>query len=191
MAPDMSATSEQLELIHTLVGFQSPELVKRFSDHSLQPLYALSWVITWFGHVLGDVDRILRVYDFLLGLEHPLSPIYLSAALVLHRTTDVLACEPDFALLHHHLSQLPEQPLPLEQLVSAACELYLKHPPTELLAAFKPQISLLQANGRPRRQRLATVKLQLPDNVRTRIALASFFVLVVALFLGYWSKRLK
>lgn len=194
MGPDMAATSEQLQLIHTLVGFRSTALVRRFEDAGLQPIYALSWVITWFGHVLGDVDRILRVYDFFLGVDHPLAPIYLSAALVLHRTADVLACEPDFALLHHHLSSLPEQPLPLEQLTSAACDLFLKHPPAALLAASKPQRSLLSPGASVHRaRRLKQTKLCIPEALRGRVCVAviSLLVLVLALLLSQYSLQKK
>ena len=42
-------------------------------------LFALSWLITWFGHVLRNFDTIVRLYDFFLA-THPLMPVYLSAA---------------------------------------------------------------------------------------------------------------
>ena len=42
-------------------------------------MFALSWLITWFAHVINDPDSIFRVFDFFLG-THPLMPIYLGAA---------------------------------------------------------------------------------------------------------------
>lgn len=41
-------------------------------------IFALSWLITWYGHVLSDPKHILRLYDFFLAC-HPLMPIYLAA----------------------------------------------------------------------------------------------------------------
>lgn len=42
-------------------------------------MFALSWLITWFAHVINDPDSIFRIFDFFLG-THPLMPIYLGAA---------------------------------------------------------------------------------------------------------------
>ena len=42
-------------------------------------MFALSWLITWFAHVINDPDSIFRLFDFFLG-THPLMPIYLGAA---------------------------------------------------------------------------------------------------------------
>lgn len=41
-------------------------------------IFALSWLITWFGHVLSEFKHTLRLYDFFLS-SHPLMPIYLAA----------------------------------------------------------------------------------------------------------------
>lgn len=41
-------------------------------------IFALSWLITWFGHVLSEFKHTLRLYDFFLA-SHPLMPIYLAA----------------------------------------------------------------------------------------------------------------
>lgn len=42
-------------------------------------IFALSWLITWYGHVLSNFHHILRLYDFFLA-SHPLMPIYFAAA---------------------------------------------------------------------------------------------------------------
>lgn len=41
-------------------------------------VFALSWLITWFGHVLSDFRHVVRLYDFFLAC-HPLMPIYFAA----------------------------------------------------------------------------------------------------------------
>lgn len=42
-------------------------------------VFALSWLITWYGHVLKDFSTIVRLYDFFLA-THPLMPVYFGAA---------------------------------------------------------------------------------------------------------------
>ena len=42
-------------------------------------MFCLSWLITWFGHVLGDLDSIVRLYDFFMASD-PLMPIYMAAS---------------------------------------------------------------------------------------------------------------
>ncbi|MEE6525397.1 hypothetical protein FKM82_025365, partial [Ascaphus truei] len=93
-------------------------------------IFALSWLITWFGHVLSDFRHVVRLYDFFLAC-HPLMPIYFAAVIVLHREEEVLECECDMASVHHLLSQIP-QDLPYETLISRAGDLFVQFPPSEL-----------------------------------------------------------
>lgn len=46
-------------------------------------IFALSWLITWFGHVLLDFRHVVRLYDFFLAC-HPLMPIYFAAVVGTH-----------------------------------------------------------------------------------------------------------
>lgn len=50
---------------------------------------------------------------------------------VLHREEEVLDCECDMAMVHHLLSQIP-QDLPYETLISRAGDLFVQFPPSEL-----------------------------------------------------------
>uniref|UniRef100_A0A3Q3AQH0 TBC1 domain family, member 20 n=1 Tax=Kryptolebias marmoratus TaxID=37003 RepID=A0A3Q3AQH0_KRYMA len=93
-------------------------------------VFALSWLITWFGHVLSDFRHVVRLYDFFLAC-HPLMPIYFAAVIVLYREEEVLECECDMAMVHHLLSQIP-QDLPYETLISRAGDLFVQFPPSEL-----------------------------------------------------------
>lgn len=51
--------------------------------------------------------------------------------IVLHREEEVLECECDMAMVHHLLSQIP-QDLPYETLISRAGDLFVQFPPSEL-----------------------------------------------------------
>lgn len=41
-------------------------------------IFALPWFITWYSHVLEDLDVILRLYDLFI-VSHYLMPIYVAA----------------------------------------------------------------------------------------------------------------
>lgn len=49
-------------------------------------IFALSWLITWYGHVLSEFKHTLRLYDFFLA-SHPMMPIYLAATVSKPHTT--------------------------------------------------------------------------------------------------------
>lgn len=51
--------------------------------------------------------------------------------IVLYRQDEVLDCECDMAMVHHLLSQIP-QDLPYETLISRAGDLFVQFPPSEL-----------------------------------------------------------
>lgn len=57
--------------------------------------------------------------------------LVLPLQIVLHREEEVLECECDMAMVHHLLSQIP-QDLPYETLVSRAGDLFVQFPPSEL-----------------------------------------------------------
>ncbi|KAM6339931.1 TBC1 domain family member 20 isoform 9-T13 [Alca torda] len=107
-----------------------PSTTVAFSDAEVGTIFALSWLITWFGHVLSDFRHVVRLYDFFLAC-HPLMPIYFAAVIVLYREQEVLDCECDMASVHHLLSQIP-QDLPYETLISRAGDLFVQFPPSEL-----------------------------------------------------------
>ena len=50
-----------------------------FFSSEVGTVFSLSWLITWFGHVLDDIRHIVRLYDFFIA-NHGLMPIYLAAA---------------------------------------------------------------------------------------------------------------
>ncbi|CAB1320493.1 unnamed protein product, partial [Coregonus sp. 'balchen'] len=93
-------------------------------------IFALSWLITWYSHVLSEFRHILRLYDFFLA-SHPLMAIYFAAVIVLHREKEVKQTECDMAMVHQLLSQIP-QDLPYEELITQAHCLFTCYPPSLL-----------------------------------------------------------
>lgn len=58
-------------------------------------------------------------------------PLVFVLQIVLYREEEVLECECDMAMVHHLLSQIP-QDLPYETLISRAGDLFVQFPPSEL-----------------------------------------------------------
>ncbi|XP_072487775.1 TBC1 domain family member 20 isoform X3 [Notamacropus eugenii] len=130
MDPTMDNTKHILNYLMPIIDQVNPELHDFMQSAEVGTIFALSWLITWFGHVLSDFRHVVRLYDFFLAC-HPLMPIYFAAVIVLYREQEVLDCECDMASVHHLLSQIP-QDLPYETLISRAGDLFVQFPPSEL-----------------------------------------------------------
>ncbi|XP_067094280.1 TBC1 domain family member 20 [Osmerus mordax] len=130
MDPTMDNTKHILNYLMPIIERVNPEVHDYMQEAEVGTIFALSWLITWFGHVLSDFRHVVRLYDFFLAC-HPLMPIYFAAVIVLHREEEVLDCECDMASVHHLLSQIP-QDLPYETLISRAGDLFVQFPPSEL-----------------------------------------------------------
>ncbi|KAG8567288.1 hypothetical protein GDO81_013565 [Engystomops pustulosus] len=130
MDPSMDNTKHILNYLMPIIELVNPGLHDFMVRAEVGTIFALSWLITWFGHVLSDFRHVVRLYDFFLAC-HPLMPIYFAAVIVLHRESEVMECECDMASVHHLLSQIP-QDLPYETLISKAGDLFVQFPPSEL-----------------------------------------------------------
>ncbi|XP_005006620.1 TBC1 domain family member 20 isoform X2 [Cavia porcellus] len=130
MDSTMDNTKHILNYLMPIIDQVNPELHDFMQSAEVGTIFALSWLITWFGHVLSDFRHVVRLYDFFLAC-HPLMPIYFAAVIVLYREQEVLDCDCDMASVHHLLSQIP-QDLPYETLISRAGDLFVQFPPSEL-----------------------------------------------------------
>uniref|UniRef100_A0A8C8VG44 TBC1 domain family member 20 n=1 Tax=Pelusios castaneus TaxID=367368 RepID=A0A8C8VG44_9SAUR len=130
MDPTMDSTKHILNYLMPILQRESPRLHDFMLRAEVGTIFALSWLITWYGHVLTNFQHILRLYDFFLA-SHPLMPVYFAAVIVLHREEEVLACDCDMPSIHQLLSQIPQN-LPYESLVSRALQLFQRHPHAEL-----------------------------------------------------------
>ncbi|KAK1799725.1 hypothetical protein P4O66_006271 [Electrophorus voltai] len=140
MDPTMDNTKHILNYLMPIIERVNPDVYDFMQQAEVGTIFALSWLITWFGHVLADFRHVVRLYDFFLAC-HPLMPIYFAAVIVLYREEEVLDCECDMAMLHHLLSQIP-QDLPYETLISRAGDLFVQFPPSELAKEATQQHSL-------------------------------------------------
>lgn len=142
MDPTMDSTKHILNYLMPILEQVDTELHDFMIRAEVGTIFALSWLITWFGHVLSEFKHTLRLYDFFLA-SHPLMPIYLAATIVLHREKEVKQTECDMAMVHHLLSRIP-QDLPYELLIARAQDLFDQYPPSLLAkrAALQSRKSL-------------------------------------------------
>ncbi|XP_076158231.1 TBC1 domain family member 20 isoform X2 [Alosa pseudoharengus] len=178
MDPTMDSTKHILNYLMPILEQVDRELHDFMLQAEVGTIFALSWLITWYGHVLSDFRHVLRLYDFFLA-SHPLMAIYFAAVIVLHREKEVKNSECDMAMVHHLLSNIPQN-LPYEELIDRAQSLFARYPPSQLakraalqsrksiaISTFQDfQLTTLQQ--RPdsvlRRQRLTNGQLSLTDD---------------------------
>ena len=98
----------RLVLFPLLARFD-PEVHAHLYYCDMEPFFALSWVITWFSHDIRDTSLVKRLFDAFI-VSHPLFPLYLSAAMILHpvNRAEILSTDCDFASVHHTLAGLPK-----------------------------------------------------------------------------------
>ncbi|XP_048741525.2 TBC1 domain family member 20-like [Ostrea edulis] len=127
MDSNMDRTKHILNYLYPIVGRANTTLRQFMDESEVGTVFSLSWLITWFGHVLGDLDSIVRLYDFFIACD-PLMPIYMAASIVLYREKEILSSECEMCTLHGMLSKIPDN-LPYEQLIVKAKDLFSKFPP--------------------------------------------------------------
>ncbi|XP_044028671.1 TBC1 domain family member 20 [Siniperca chuatsi] len=169
MDPTMDSTKHILNYLMPILEQVDTELHDFMIRAEVGTIFALSWLITWYGHVLSEFKRTLRLYDFFLA-SHPLMPIYLAATIVLHREKEVKQTECDMAMVHHLLSHIP-QDLPYELLIGQAQDLFNQYPPSLLAkrAALQSRKSLSISTFQA--FQLSTLH-QRPDSVLQRLTKA-------------------
>ncbi|XP_056154588.1 TBC1 domain family member 20 [Lampris incognitus] len=166
MDPTMDSTKHILNYLMPIIEQVDAELHDFMIRAEVGTIFALSWLITWYGHVLSEFRHTLRLYDFFLA-SHPLMPIYLAAAIVLHREREVKETDCDMAMVHHLLSHIPQN-LPYEYLIGRAQALFDQYPPSLLArrAALQPRKSLCVSTFQS--FQLSTLH-QRPDSVLRRL----------------------
>ncbi|KAM9824160.1 TBC1 domain family member 20 [Neosynchiropus ocellatus] len=130
MDPTMDRTKHILNYLMPLLEQVDADLHDFMVRSEVGTIFALSWLITWYGHVLSVFNHTRRLYDFFLS-SHPIMPIYLAASIVLHRKWEVMETECDMAMVHHLLSRMPED-LPYENLIRQSQDLFDRFPPSVL-----------------------------------------------------------
>lgn len=127
MGPNMEPTMKILNLVYVLIRIKNPALYDYLMRAELGTIFCLPWTITWFGHVLNTYETVVRLFDVFI-CTHPWTSIYLSAIIVLHRADEIFKTPCEMPLLHHMLSNVPED-LPFDLLLIETRKLMEAHPP--------------------------------------------------------------
>jgi len=89
--------------IWPVIKFENPELYKFLQRSTVGTLFALPWYLTWFGHSLNSYKAVVRLYDYFLA--SPIyTPIFVTAAILLYRSNEILKEDCDMASVHCLLS---------------------------------------------------------------------------------------
>lgn len=135
MRQSMDRTSELLEIIPLLIEREDPALGHFLSQSGVGTIFSLSWVITWFSHVLRNYDTVGRLFDFFLTTDAQM-PIYLSVCLLLYKSDQIQKLDCDMASVHQYLCrfiEIEEDDLPFERLMHEANDLMQKHPSSQMV----------------------------------------------------------
>ncbi|GFG39939.1 hypothetical protein Cfor_08996 [Coptotermes formosanus] len=151
MEPTMDKTSRLLNYIYPLICRVHPELYEYMERSGVGTMFCLPWFLTWYGHSLNQYRDVVRLYDYFLA-SPPLMPLYVAAALVVHRCDEIFSVDCDMASIHSLLSQIPDD-LPFESLLKQATRLHEDYPPASLEAEvqerFTRELQLRRYDNRP------------------------------------------
>ncbi|KAG1699304.1 TBC1 domain family member 20 [Nymphon striatum] len=89
MEKTMEKTNNLLQYLYVILGRMDKELLHHMERSEVGIMFCLSWVITWFGHVLENYSTVVRLFDFFLACKS-LMPVYLSTAVNKHSLEDYL-----------------------------------------------------------------------------------------------------
>lgn len=83
MQKSMDVTLEYMQLIFALLEHVSTSVLNSIESVELGPDFAIAWIITWFAHVLPNMDDVRRLFDLFLATD-PIMLVYVSVAVSLY-----------------------------------------------------------------------------------------------------------
>ncbi|XP_054168140.1 TBC1 domain family member 20-like [Oppia nitens] len=135
MEKTMEKTQDLLDIIPIVVREENKTLSEHLERSEVGTIFALSWVITWFSHVLPTYEDVTRLFDFFL-VSHSLMPFYLTVAILLYKQNQILDTDCDMPSVHQFLTRIPEtEELPIEMLIESAMDLIRRYPPNDMIRA--------------------------------------------------------
>ncbi|CAH8666715.1 unnamed protein product [Schistosoma margrebowiei] len=131
MQKSMDVTLEYMQLIFALLEHVSTSVLNSIESVELGPDFAIAWIITWFAHVLPNMDDVRRLFDLFLATD-PIMLVYVSVAIITISAKEVESTPLDFALLYQTLARLPKLH-PVEELIREALKIYIDLEPDKLI----------------------------------------------------------
>ncbi|KAN0040715.1 hypothetical protein ACTA71_009053 [Dictyostelium dimigraforme] len=135
MLPNFAEVLKVLNLIFPLISMVDQQVYNFIIRSQVQPMFAISWILTWFSHNLDELESAARVYDYLLS-AHPMASIYLSVGVIINLRETLLSLECSFDSIHaFYTSNLPE--LDFDKIIKQTDSLLDKIPPSRLQSSSK------------------------------------------------------
>lgn len=132
MQPTMNETQELLALIPIIIGLGDSKVQDFLEKAEVGVIFALSWVITWFSHVIPNERDVETIFSY-LEENDPHLILYLCSVIVLYKRDGLLSLEPEMSTVHHFLCQVPrKEQLPINLLLRRAFESMEKWPPESI-----------------------------------------------------------
>jgi len=133
MNPTLMSVQQALQLVVRIVQRRDKALWRALEEIGVDPVFALSWILTWFAHDLHSLSQIERLYDFFVA-SHPLMSLYVSAAVLCYFRQPILAAGGDYSVVHGLMQSLPSD-LPIDRLILDAYRSFERAPPPSVIAA--------------------------------------------------------
>ncbi|RWS30099.1 TBC1 domain family member 20-like protein [Leptotrombidium deliense] len=129
MEKTMESTAHLLEVIPIIIKQENERLADFLEASGVGNIFCLSWVITWFSHVLKNYQTVGRLFDLFLVSDEYMS-IYLTSSIILFKSNEIMKLNCDLATVHHYLSRTveSEESIPFEELIIEAQHLLMKYP---------------------------------------------------------------
>jgi hypothetical protein len=130
MQPTMAETQEFLDLIPIILGLHDQRVQTFLDQAEVGTIFALSWVITWFSHVIPNERDVEMIFTHLQEIDDPHLILYLCAEIVLYKKDELLHLDPEMSTVHHFLCQVPrKEKLPIKKLLEKAIASFERWPP--------------------------------------------------------------
>ena len=124
-----------LPLVLEIIRKVDKKLFVFLNEAKVESFFSLSWIITWFGHDIKDLDKVARIYDALI-CSHPSFIIYMAVAAVLQVREKIFSLPCEFSAVHKFLIGITEgeEELQFDTIIGNADRLISTLPPARLKA---------------------------------------------------------
>lgn len=91
-AAELRPSQALLYAVHAILAAEDGALARALEHSGVAPdtHYAVSWIITWYTHVLTNVHVLTRLWDYFISHGDELAVVYFTAALVLHARASIM-----------------------------------------------------------------------------------------------------
>ncbi|CAG8466261.1 10559_t:CDS:2 [Ambispora gerdemannii] len=120
---------QNLTLIGEIVRKEDTQLYDFLVASEVFPeaISCISWLMTWCSHNVYDLDKLARIFDYMIASSASNTCAYFTAAVILSRKNELLAFnDDDYCLLHGHLSKFP-QDANIDSLIEKSVSLQSRH----------------------------------------------------------------